>query len=66
MADKESLHTFESEIEEGMGLEKCRHCGCMHDALEEMRSSLSSRKEESSLLSKVESLLAKTEETAYS
>ncbi len=65
MADKESLRTLESEIEEGMGLEKCRHCGCMHDALEEMRSSLSSLNE-TRLLGKVESLLAKTEETAYS
>ncbi len=65
MTDKDSLHTFESEIEEGMGLDKCRHCGCMRDALEKMRSSLSSLNEPRQL-GKVESLLAKTEETAYS
>ena len=66
MADKDSRHTFESEIEGGMGLEKCRHCGCMRDALEEMRSSLSSLRDEFRLLGKVESYLTKTEETAYS
>ncbi len=64
MIGKDELHTFESEIEEGMGLEKCRHCGCMRDALEGMRSSLSSLSE-THLLGKIESLLSKTEETAY-
>lgn len=68
MVDKDSLRTVESEIEEGMALQKCRHCGCMRGALEDMRSSLSALKDEASsrLLAKVESLLAKTEQTTYS
>ncbi|HME45066.1 MAG TPA: hypothetical protein VKF36_18380 [Syntrophorhabdales bacterium] len=68
MPDKDSIQVVESEIEEGMALKKCRHCGCMRDALENMRSSLSALKDEASsrLLGKVESLLTKTEETAYS
>lgn len=68
MADNTSIKIVESEIKEGMGLNKCRRCGCMRDALESIRSSLSSLKDDSGsrLLGKVESLLTETEETAYS
>ncbi len=68
MADRVPLTTVEAEIEEGMALKKCRHCGCMRGALEDMRSSLSALKDEpaSRLLAKVESLLNRTEEATYS
>ncbi len=68
MTDRNPLTIVEAEIEEGMALKKCRQCGCMRGALEDMRSSLSALKDEraSRLLAKVESLLNKTEETAYS
>ncbi len=68
MTDRNPPTTVEAEIEEGMALKKCRHCRCMRGALEDMRSSLSSLKDEpaSRLLAKVESLLNKTEETTYS
>ncbi len=40
MAQKSPLNKIQSELQEGMGLAKCRKCGCMKDALEALQSSL--------------------------
>lgn len=66
MAD--SLNTVITELETGMAREQCRQCGCMRGALQDIRAALSGlqSEKESLLRSTIESLLAKTEETAYS
>lgn len=40
MAERDVIPIIQSELLEGMGLAKCRHCGCMKETLEGLRSSL--------------------------
>jgi hypothetical protein len=56
-----------SELEKGIALSKCRKCGCMKGALEEMRDSLASGGDQDArdLREKVDSWLGKTEESLY-
>lgn len=49
IADKDSIKKIQSELLEGTGLAKCRKCGCMKEALENLRASLSSLQSEDSL-----------------
>ncbi|MEM2236859.1 MAG: hypothetical protein QXR26_01495 [Candidatus Caldarchaeum sp.] len=44
MAEEDAINKIQSELHKGMGLPKCRRCGCMKEALEELRYSLSSPK----------------------
>lgn len=56
---KDSLEKIRLELKEGVGLAKCRKCGCMKETLEDIRSSLSSLQIEGSsdLLKNVEDWL---------
>ena len=38
MSRKETLQQIHSQLEQGMGLKKCRQCGCMGETLESLRS----------------------------
>ena len=49
MVDKDSIEEIRSELQKGMSLAKCRKCGCMKDALENLSASLSSLQFEDSL-----------------
>jgi hypothetical protein len=62
-----SIKKCASEFEKGISLSKCRKCGCMKGALEEMRNTLTSvnDQEASELLKKVESWLGRTEPSLY-
>ncbi len=61
------IQTLESEFEKGTSLEKCRQCGCMLGALEEIKTSLSSAKNQQAaeLLTKAESWLGKMKSAVY-
>ena len=48
MAEKNLMDKIQSELQEGMGLQKCRRCGCMKEILENLRSSLPSIQSECS------------------
>jgi len=41
MAETKKINKIRSELAEGIGLSKCRKCGCMRDALENLRGSFS-------------------------
>jgi hypothetical protein len=62
-----SIKKCASEFEKGISLSKCRKCGCMKGALEEMRNTLTSVNDQaaSELLKKVESWLGRTEFSHY-
>jgi hypothetical protein len=62
-----SIKKCASEFEKGISLSKCRKCGCMKGALEEMRNTLTSvnDQEASELLKKVESWLGRAEPSLY-
>jgi hypothetical protein len=62
-----SIKKCTSEFEKGISLSKCRKCGCMKGALDEMRNILTSvnEREASELLKKVESWLGKTDPSLY-
>ncbi len=59
---------IQSELEEGMKLAKCRKCGCMREALENLQSALPSLQIEGSsdLLENVKSWLKQIEQIKYS
>ncbi len=61
------IQTLELEFEKGTSLEKCRQCGCMLGALEEIKTSLSSAKnsQAAELLTKVESWLGRMKSSVY-
>ena len=63
----EKLKTLTSEFEKGIALLKCRKCGCMKGALEEIRDSLADTKDQDALdlREKVEAWLGKTSESMY-
>lgn len=42
MAETNPIDKIQSQLQEGMGLPKCRKCGCMKETLENLRASLSS------------------------
>jgi hypothetical protein len=62
-----SIKKCVSEFKKGISLSKCRKCGCMRGALEEMRNTLTSVNDQgaSELLKKVESWLSRTEPSLY-
>jgi hypothetical protein len=62
-----SIKKCVSEFKKGFSLSKCRKCGCMRGALEEMRNTLTSVNDQgaSELLKKVESWLSRTEPSLY-
>ncbi len=61
------IQTLELEFEKGTSLEKCRQCGCMLGALEEIKASLFStkNKQAAELLTKVESWLGRMKSSVY-
>ena len=67
MPAKSPLMKMKSELGKGVSLSKCRHCGCMKGALEEMKAVLSSyRDKESSALGRdVSAWMNRMEETLY-
>lgn len=66
MAEK-AIDNIQSELQEGMSLAKCKKCGCMKEALENLHSSLPSLQTEGSLdlLKNVESWLKQMEQIEY-
>lgn len=67
MAGAEELKKLTREFETGIAQEKCKKCGCMKGALEEIRDSLEAGRDLDArhLREKVETWLAKTEESLY-
>jgi hypothetical protein len=65
-ADKR-LNKLTSEFDKGIALSKCRKCGCMKGALEEMRDSLAAGEDQDArdLRQKVDIWLGKTQESLY-
>ncbi len=68
MVSKSSpIKKWESEFEKGTSLAKCRQCGCMIGALEELKTTLSSttNKNSAELMKKVELWLSKIGTSLY-
>lgn len=67
MAVIRDLKTLLSELRKGMALSKCRKCGCMKGALEELRESLADYPAGASaaLRKKVQTWLDRTGESLY-
>ena len=67
MPAKHPLEKMKSELERGVSLSKCRQCGCMKEALEEMRALLFSHRdrESSALRRDVSSWMNRLEDTLY-
>ncbi len=67
MEDREKLDKLAGEFEAGMAQEKCRKCGCMKGALEEILDSLEADTagDASELKEKVKTWLGKAEESLY-
>ncbi len=67
MPAKPAHGKIRSELEKGVKLSKCRHCGCMKGALEEMGALLSSRRdrESAALRRDISSWLSRLEDTRY-
>jgi hypothetical protein len=67
MSADERLNKLTSEFEKGVALSKCRKCGCMKGALEEMRDSLAVGGDQygRDLREKVDIWLGKTQESLY-
>jgi hypothetical protein len=67
MSAKESVNILTSEFEKGIALEKCRKCGCMKGALEEMRETLADYpgEDSSSLRERINAWLDRTEDSLY-
>lgn len=61
------MEPWESQFEEGTALSKCRQCGCMKGALEEMRCSLAATRgaESNAILKKIESWIDRMETSLY-
>jgi hypothetical protein len=62
MAESGTVNRLTGELEQGIALEKCRRCGCMKGALEEIRDSLEMERGTSAveLKARVEEWLGKT------
>ena len=67
MPEKQDPKKWLSELEKGIALSKCRKCGCMKGALEEMRDSLAAGGDQDArdLRKKVDVWLGKTQESLY-
>lgn len=67
MADTNPMDKIQSELREGMGLPKCRKCGCMKESLESLQTSLSSLQVEASsdLRANIEHWLKQMEPIEY-
>jgi hypothetical protein len=67
MSAKKSLKILTSEIEKGIALSKCRKCGCMKGALEEMQENLADSPGEDSLFlrERIKTCLDRTEDSLY-
>ena len=67
MPEKQDPKKLLSELEKGIALSKCRKCGCMKGALEEMRDSLAACGDQDArdLRKKVDVWLGKTQESLY-
>jgi hypothetical protein len=67
MPQKQNPENVQSELEKGIALSKCRQCGCMKGALEEMRDSLAAGGDQNArdLRKKVDVWLGKTQESLY-
>lgn len=67
MAETNPVDKIQSELREGMGLPKCRTCGCMKESLESLQASLSSLQVEVSpdLLANIEHWLKQMEPVKY-
>jgi hypothetical protein len=67
MPAKPSHGKIRSELEKGVRLSKCRQCGCLKGALEEMKALLSARRDKDSteLRRDVSSWINRLEDTLY-
>ena len=67
MPEKQNPEKVLSELEKAIALSKCRKCGCMKGALEEIRDSLTAGGDQDArnLRGKVDIWLGKTEESLY-
>lgn len=67
MSTDKRLKKLTSELEKGISLSKCRKCGCMKGALEEMRENLANYPGEDSaaLHEKVKTWLDQTGDSLY-
>ncbi len=67
MAESDKLEQLVSEFETGIAQEKCRKCGCMKGALEEILDSLEADPagDALELKTKVKAWLGKAEESLY-
>jgi hypothetical protein len=67
MPEKQNPENVLSELEKGIALSKCRSCGCMIGALEEIRDSLATGGDQDvrDLREKVDTWLGKTQESLY-
>jgi len=67
MAVNRDLKTLLSEIRKGMALSKCRKCGCMKGALEELQENVADYPagDSAALRRKVQTWLDQTEDSLY-
>ncbi len=67
MAVNRDLKTLLSELRKGMALTKCRRCGCMKGALEELRENLADYPagDSAALRKEVQTWLDRTEDSLY-
>jgi len=67
MTNEKKRDKLMSEFEKGIALSKCRKCGCMKGALEEIRDSLAAGgdQDDRDLREKVDTWLGKTQESLY-
>ena len=67
MAETDKLEKLAGEFETGIAQEKCRKCGCMKGALEEILDNLKAGKDRNpaELETKVQAWLGKAEESLY-
>jgi hypothetical protein len=67
MVERDKLGKLTGEFETGIALEKCRECGCMRGALEEILDSLEAETagDAVELKAKVKSWLGKADESLY-
>jgi len=67
MSADERLNKLTSAFDKGIALSKCRTCGCMKGALEEIRDSLAAGGDQDArdLREKVDIWLGKTKESLY-
>jgi hypothetical protein len=67
MAVNRDMKTLLSEIRKGMALSKCRKCGCMKGALEELRDNLANYPADDSaaLRKQVQTWLDRTADSLY-